>query len=79
MFCSKKRRVYRASLDQDNPRGTEFIGVSRNGKKWQALILIGKKKRYLGSCGTIDEAARCYDINALLLHGLKVYDFDLMI
>ena len=28
-------------------RGTEFRGVSRNGKSWQILIMIDREKIYL--------------------------------
>ena len=33
-------------------RGSERIGVTRNSNKWQALIMIGDRKRYIGTYAT---------------------------
>ena len=43
-----------------------------NGTKWQALHMVNKNKRYLGSFKTEEEAAVAYDMHSFLLHGLKV-------
>ena len=43
-----------------------------NGNKWQALHMVNKIKRYLGSFKTEEEAAVAYDMHSFLLHGLKV-------
>ena len=34
---------------QKHAGGSRYIGVSRNGKKWQALLQVGDRKRYLGT------------------------------
>ena len=53
------------------PRGSKFRGVSRNGNQWQVLIMVNKKKRYVGSYSKEEEAARAYDKVALQCHGSK--------
>ena len=47
---------------RDNFRGSNYRGVSVNGKSWQILILIDSEKYYL--CTTDDQeiAAKLYDI-----------------
>ena len=53
------------------PRGSRYRGVSRNGSQWQVLIMVNKKKRYVGSYSDEKEAARAYDKVALQNHGQK--------
>ena len=60
------------------PRGSRYRGVSKNGSQWQVLIMVKKKKRYLGSFSNEEEAARAYDKVALQHHGTKAktnYDY----
>ena len=52
-------------------RGSKFRGVSKNGNQWQVLIMINKKKRYIGNYRTEEEAATSYDIVAIQNHGKK--------
>ena len=75
------------AFDEDNtiefnkntkPRGSRYRGVSKNGSQWQVLIMVKKKKRYLGSFSKEEEAARAYDKVALQNHGNKAktnYDY----
>ena len=51
--------------------GSKFIGVSRNGKKWQALLLVNDRKKYLGTLNDELETALLHDRGAILYHGLK--------
>lgn len=51
-------------------RRSTFIGVSKNGPSWQALISIRKKKTYIGTYETELEAAQAFDFNLILLNGL---------
>ena len=44
-------------------RGSKYRGVSKNGNQWQVLIMINKKKRYIGNS--------FYDIVAIQNHGNK--------
>ena len=53
------------------PSGSRYRGVSRNGNQRQVLIMVNKKKRYVGSYSNEEEAARAYDKVALQNHGAK--------
>jgi hypothetical protein len=60
-------------------RSSKYRGVSKNGNKWQVLIMINNKKFYLGNYPSEDLAARIYDIQAIKSWGVKartnfVYD-----
>ena len=48
-----------------------MIGVSRNGRKWQAIIKDGTSKRYLGLFVDIADAGRAFDREAMLLRGTR--------
>ncbi|CDW76020.1 ap2-like ethylene-responsive transcription factor ant-like [Stylonychia lemnae] len=52
-------------------RGSQYRGVSKNGKKWQVQLLGNLKKHYIGSISTEIKAARIYDKHAILTHGLR--------
>ena len=52
-------------------RGSRFRGVSRNGGKWQVLIMINRQKTYVGNYDTEEEAARAYDEVAIKYHKEK--------
>ena len=49
---------------------SSFIGVSRNGAHWQALITINKRKTYIGSYESEKDAAFVFDLHSMLLHSL---------
>ena len=49
---------------------SSFIGVSRNGAHWQALITINKRKTYIGSYESEKDAAFAFDLHSMLLHSL---------
>ena len=52
-------------------RGSKYRGVSRNGKIWQALIMINRNKNYIGNFKSEDEAAKAYDEYAMKFHKNK--------
>ena len=48
---------------QSEFRGTNFIGVSRNGKRnWQIISMFKGSKFYLGTVDNMLKAATLYDI-----------------
>jgi hypothetical protein len=60
------------SHKETKKRGSRYRGVSRNGNQWQVLIMINRKKSYVGSYSNEKVAARAYDKVALHFHGKKV-------
>ena len=54
-----------------NKRSSKYRGVSKNGSKWQVLIMINNKKCYIGSYFSEDTAARIYDIFSIKNRGIK--------
>lgn len=54
----------------NSSRRSNFIGVFKNGPNWQALISINKKKTYIGTYATEEEAAKAFDYHSILLHNL---------
>lgn len=71
---------YENELLKQNPksRRSKYRGVSKNGNNWQVLIMVKKKKKYLGSFSNEEEAARVYDKCALQNHGIRAktnYDY----
>ena len=59
------------NLNDRGQRGSKYRGVSKNGNQWQVLIMINKKKRYIGNYKNEEEAASSYDIVAIQNHGNK--------
>ena len=62
-------------------RSSKFRGVSKNGNKWQVLMMVNNKKYFLGNYPSEELAARIYDIQAIKSWGIKaktnfVYDND---
>lgn len=48
---------------------SRYKGVYRNGSKWQALIGVDRRLRYLGTFSTQEEAAAAYNGAAMLAYG----------
>lgn len=65
----KKRKKYSRHGSGNAKRGSDYIGVTRNGDNWQVLINYNLKKTYIGTFSTPQEAAVCYDFYSLALHG----------
>ena len=64
-------QFFEKNLKHKGQRGSKYRGVSKNGNQWQVLIMINKKKRYIGNYKTEEEAASSYDIVAIQNHGNK--------
>lgn len=64
----KKARSRRGAV---STKRSEYIGVSRNGPHWQALITIKKTKTYIGSYKNEKDAAIAFDFYSLLLHSFS--------
>ena len=71
MIRQRKNPPPRYRKGEPTEQGSRFIGVSRNGKKWQALLLVNERKRYLGTLDDELETALLHDRGAILHHGLK--------
>ncbi|TNV82794.1 hypothetical protein FGO68_gene11411 [Halteria grandinella] len=56
---------------QQTQRGSRFRGVSKNGSKWQVLVMDNQRKNYTGSIKDELTAARLYDKYAIKYQGLR--------
>lgn len=52
-------------------RGSKFRGISKNGNSWQILVMVNRKKKYLGTLPTEEQAAKFYDKIAIQFQGHK--------
>ena len=52
-------------------RRSAYIGVSKNGPNWQAMISAEKMKSYIGTYVSEIEAAEMFDLYSLLVHGFS--------
>ena len=68
IILSKSKSV---SKPQVSHRRSNYIGVFKNGDKWQALISINKQKIYIGTYSNEFDAGRVYDFYSILLNNMK--------
>lgn len=47
----------------------KYKGLAKSAASWQALIMVEKKKLYIGSYGSEEEAARVYDSFSIMING----------
>ena len=66
LVSAKKKAESKDGLHSS--KRSSFIGVSRNGLHWQALITINKRKTYIGSYECEKDAAVAFDFFSILLH-----------
>jgi Holliday junction resolvase len=52
-------------------RGSPFMGVSKNGKSWQILVMVESEKIYLCSSKNLYEAATLYDLTIIQVKGMS--------
>ena len=62
-------------LQTRSQRGSRYRGVSKNGSKWQVMIVRGDIKKYIGAVADEEVAARLYDKYALIIQGFEVRIF----
>lgn len=55
-------------VDTYSQRRSEYTGIFKNGNRWQTLVSVMKKKTYVGTFMTEEEAARVYDFYSLLAY-----------
>ena len=67
----KREEILNSNFLKNNKRSSKYRGVSRNGNKWQVLIMINRKKTYIGNYESEEEAAKAYDQYAIKYHGDK--------
>lgn len=61
------RPKYSAKTTQHISTRSRYIGVTKNGKAWQALISINGRKTYLGTYEDQRKAAVAFDFHSILL------------
>ena len=66
---SNSQNQMNAGLNSRNTSGRKGIWWSKDESRWRAHIIVDKKKLYLGSYKTPDEAAHAYNKAAVHLHG----------
>ena len=54
-----------------NKRSSQYRDVSKNGNQWQVLMMLKKKKLYIGTYDSEEFAGRIYDILSLKNRGIK--------
>ncbi|CAI2372845.1 unnamed protein product [Moneuplotes crassus] len=52
-------------------RRSQYIGVLKNGRRWQVLINVASKKKYIGTYINEKEAAIMHDFYSIGLKGLR--------
>ena len=55
----------------NNFRGSKYRGISKNGNFWQILLMVNRKKKYLGTLQSEELAAKFYDKVAIQYQGAK--------
>lgn len=66
----KKSRKPKASANTLRPQNrSRYIGVAKNGVKWQTLVCYKKQKIFLGNYDTEEEAADIVDLFSILTKG----------
>ena len=68
VHCSKSSRGLHNGVSS---RRSQFIGILKNGNRWQVLINIGRTKKYIGTFLNEKEAAIVHDFYSMGINGRK--------
>ena len=64
-------KLNKVTLKGRGKRWSKYRGVSKNGNQWQVLIMLHKRKSYIGTYSTEEMAAQIYDILSIRNRGVK--------
>eukprot|EP00344_Euplotes_crassus_P005970 CAMPEP_0197002598 /NCGR_PEP_ID=MMETSP1380-20130617/7061_1 /TAXON_ID=5936 /ORGANISM="Euplotes crassus, Strain CT5" /LENGTH=133 /DNA_ID=CAMNT_0042420795 /DNA_START=624 /DNA_END=1025 /DNA_ORIENTATION=+ len=79
IFFKASPKSSRGLHNGTSARRSRFVGVLGNGKRWQVLINVSGKKRYIGTYSSEREAALVHDCYSIGLNGLRAktnFDYD---
>lgn len=65
------KKLDKIAFIRRNKRSSRFRGVSKNGNQWQVLMMIKKRKLYVGSFASEELAARIYDVLTIKNRGIR--------
>ena len=68
LFVSKSKKQAKSQNSKHPENRSEYIGVSRNGRGWQSLVIIKKVKLYISTSHTEIQASRVCDFYTMLHH-----------
>lgn len=64
----KSEKPAKSKNSKHPEKRSKYIGVSKNGNNWQALVVIGLNKVYLGTFKTEIEASYVFDFYSIISH-----------
>jgi hypothetical protein len=72
LIRAQLRKKHANTKNVQNFRGSKYRGPSKNRRKWQVMKMVNKETVRIGAIDTEQDAARIYDILAILTEGLTV-------
>ena len=72
LIRAQLRKKLAQTKNMQNFRGSKYRGPSKNRRKWQVMKMVNKETVRIGAIETEQDAARIYDILAILTEGLTV-------
>ena len=72
LIFAKTKRLRPGPTIVEALRGTQFIGVTKNASRFQAMVTVEHLKRYIGTYESAEEAARAFDKHSMWFRGMKV-------